>query len=148
MVLVHALKGGQKWKRRRKGHFQQLYVLASSTHKSIPKLAAIQVTVENCKGEALDYNTLYRKVDEVNKIDTKVSVKSFELIIPFLQEWQEMNPGSTVDWSVDSDSHIEHIFVYPHYTEQVLKHFHPVIVGLHYQTAQLHPPLSLEQSQG
>ena len=54
-----------------------------------PKLTDIHVTVENCKGESLDYNTLYRKVKEVNKFDTKVSVKSIELLIPFLQEWQQ-----------------------------------------------------------
>ena len=38
-----------------------------------------------------------------------------------------MNPGSTVDWSVDSDNHIKHVFVCQCYTECVLKHFHPII---------------------
>ena len=38
-----------------------------------------------------------------------------------------MNPGSTVDWNVDSENHIEHVFVCPYYTEHVLKHFHPII---------------------
>ena len=40
-------KGGWKWKKRRKGQFQQSYVLASSTHKSTPKPADLQITVEN-----------------------------------------------------------------------------------------------------
>ena len=120
-------KDGWKWKRRRKGQFQQSYVLASSTHKSTHKLADLQITVENYEGEELDYNTAYRKVDEVNKVDMKVTMKSFKLLIPFLQEWQERNPSSTVDWSVDSNNHIEHVFACPPYTEHVLKHFHLMI---------------------
>ena len=34
-------KGGRKWKKRRKGQFQQSYLLASLTHHSVPKPAAI-----------------------------------------------------------------------------------------------------------
>ena len=85
--VVDKAKGGQKWKRRRKGLFQDSYVLASSTHKSTPKSVDLQITVENYKGEHLDYNKAYWKVEEVNKVKTKVAVKSFELLIPFLQEW-------------------------------------------------------------
>ena len=47
----------------------------------------------------------------MNKVETYVSAKSFELLSPFLQEWQEMNPGSTVDWFVDDENQIEHVFV-------------------------------------
>ena len=120
-------KGGQKWKRRRKGQFQESDVLACSMHKYTPKPVDLQITVENYEGEHLDYNTAYGKFEEVNKVETNVSAKSFELLISFLQEWKEMNPGSTVDWLVDEDNQIEHIFVCPHYTEKVLKHVHPVI---------------------
>ena len=89
-------KGGRKWKKRRKGQFQQSYVLASSAHKSTPKPADIQIIVETYEGEDLQYNRAWKKVPEVNHIQMKVSVKSFKLLIPFLEEGQDMNPGSTV----------------------------------------------------
>ena len=54
-------KGGQKFKKRRKGEFQQSYVLASSTHKSSPKPADIQITAGNYEGEDLTYNISWRK---------------------------------------------------------------------------------------
>ena len=48
-------KGGRKWKKRRKGQFQQSYLLASSTHHSALKLADIQITAGNYEGEHITY---------------------------------------------------------------------------------------------
>ena len=42
-------KGGRKLKKRRKGQFQQSYLLASSTHRSSPKPADIQITAGTVK---------------------------------------------------------------------------------------------------
>ena len=69
-------KGGQKWKRR-KGQFHESYVLALSTHKSTPTPADLQITVENYKGENLDYNRAYWKVEEGNNVETNVSANYF-----------------------------------------------------------------------
>ena len=52
----------------------------------------------------------------------KVAAKSFELLIPFLEEWKDMNPGSTVDWKANHDNNVEHVLVCPHYIEHVLQH--------------------------
>ena len=56
-----------------------------------------------------------------------VADKSFKLLIPFLEEWKDVNPGSTVDWKVDCENSVEHIFICPAYTECVLQHLQPVI---------------------
>ena len=66
-------------------------------------------------------------MQEVNQVNKKVSTKSVKLFIPFLEVWKDMNPASTVDWKVDWDNNIEHMFICPHYTEHVLQHFHPII---------------------
>ena len=94
--------GGRKLKKRRKGQFQQSYILASLTHRSSPKPADIQITAGNYEGEDLTYNTSWRKCQEVKQVSTKVAEKTFELVISFLEEWKENNPQSMVEWVVDN----------------------------------------------
>ena len=65
-------KGGRKLKKRRKGHFQQSYILALSTHRSSPKPANIQIAAGNYEGKDLTYNTSWRKLQEVKQVTTKV----------------------------------------------------------------------------
>ena len=79
-------KGGRKLKKRRKGQFQQSYILASLTCKSSPKPADIQITAGNYEGEVLAYNTSWRKCQEVKEVSTKAAEKAFESVIPFLEE--------------------------------------------------------------
>ena len=81
----------------------EIYVLASLSHKSSPKPADIQITAGKYEGEILIYNTSWRKCQEVKQVSMKVVEKAFELVIPFLEEWKENNPQSTVEWSVDNN---------------------------------------------
>ena len=118
---------GRKLKKRRKGQFQQSYILASLTHRSSPKPADIQITTTNYEGEDLTYNTSWRKLQEVKEVSTKVVEKPFELVIPFLEEWKENNPQSTVEWVVNNQKCILHVFVCLAYMDQVLSYMHPVI---------------------
>ena len=83
--------------------------------------------MENYEGEDLNYNTAYQKVQEVNQVIMMVAAKSFELLIPFLEEWKDVNPGSTIDWKVNWENSVAHIFVCLHYTECVLQHLCLVI---------------------
>ena len=84
-------KGGRKWKKRRKGHFQQSYLLAgASTHHSVLKLAIIRIMAGNYQGEGITYNMSWRKLQEVEAVSKKVARKAFELVIPFLEDWKEI----------------------------------------------------------
>ena len=70
-------KGGRKWNKRRKGQFQQSYLLASSTHHSVPKPANIKITAGNDEGEDITYNTSWRKLEEVKADSKNVARKAF-----------------------------------------------------------------------
>ena len=70
-------KDGRKLKKRRKGQFQQSYILALSTHKSSPKPADIQITAGNYEGEDFTYITSWRKCQEVKEVSTKLAEKMF-----------------------------------------------------------------------
>ena len=63
----------------------------------------------------------------MNQVETVVAVKSFELLIPYLEQWKNVNPGSTVDLKDNQENSVEHVFVCLHYTECVLQHLCPVI---------------------
>ena len=110
-------KRGRKLKKRRKGQFQQSYLLASLTHRSSPKPADIQITAGNFEGEDITQNTSWRKLQEVKEVTRKVAEKALELVILFLEEWKENNPKSMVEWLVDDQKCIQHVFVCPAYTD-------------------------------
>ena len=63
----------------------------------------------------------------MKEITQKVVEKAFELVIPFLEESKESNPNSMVEWLVDDQNQIGHVFVCPAYTDEVLSYMHPVI---------------------
>ena len=91
--------------------------------KAAPKTADLKITADNYEGEDIEYNTAQRKLHEVNDIQIAAAVKSLELFIPFFEEWKDMNPRLVVDWQVNQENRIKHIFVCPYYTDQVLEHF-------------------------
>ena len=86
LIAESAAKGGWKFKKQRKGQFQQSYALASSTHKSSPKPADIQITTGNYEGEDLTYNMSWRKCQEVKEVSMKVVERAFGLVILFMEE--------------------------------------------------------------
>ena len=55
-------------------------------HTSAPMPANIQITAGNNEGEDISYNTLWRKLQEVEEVTRKVVEKAFKLLIPFLEE--------------------------------------------------------------
>ena len=105
--------GGRKWKKRRKGQFQQSFLLASMTHHSVPKPPDIKITAGNYEGEDITYNTSWTKLQEVKAVSKKVARKAFELVILFFEDWKDYNLESTVEWVVDEQICIQHIFVCP-----------------------------------
>ena len=70
-----------------------------------PKLSDIQIAVGNYEGEGLRYNTM-EGIKKVKEVSMNMAEKEFELVIPFLEEWKDMNPGSTIELHVDDRKHI------------------------------------------
>ena len=93
-------KGGRKWNKRRKGQFQQSYILASLTHHSV-KPADIKIMAGNYEREDITYNASWSKLQEVKAVSKQVAKKAFELVIPFFEDWKDNNQQSTVEWVVD-----------------------------------------------
>ena len=48
-----------------------------------------------------------------------VAAQSFKLLILFLEKWKDVNPGCTLNWKVNHENSVEHVFVCPHYTKHV-----------------------------
>ena len=98
-----------------------------STHCSVLKLADIQITAGNYEGEHVTYNMSWRKLQEVKAVSNKVARKVFELVIPFMEGWKENDQESTVEWVMDENKCIQHIFACPAFTDKVLSYMNPVI---------------------
>ena len=82
----------------------------------------------NCEGEDITYIMSWRKLQEVKAVSNKVARRALELVIPFLEDWKENNLDSTVEWVVDENKCIQHIYVCPAYTDKVLSYMCPVIL--------------------
>ena len=48
-----------------------------------------------------------------------VADQSFKLLILFLEEWKDVNPGSTLNRKVNHENSVEHEFVCPRCTKHV-----------------------------
>ena len=64
------------------------------------------------------------KVKVGNKVE---STKSYELIIPYLNEFKRLNPGSTAVYDVDENSAITKIFVCPGIMNNKLRYARPIM---------------------
>ena len=76
----------------------------------------------------MPYHQAWRVIQE-KKGETKMEeMKSYGLVIPFLESLKESNPGSTVEYEVDSStSQLKRLFFCPAYASDILQYLRPVI---------------------
>ena len=87
---------GRNGKKHHKGQLDKSFNLASLTHDDEPKPSDLKKTAAVHDGLIVSYNTAWRANNSVHTTQTIAALKSFELIILYLQWWNEENVRSTV----------------------------------------------------
>ena len=124
------LPNERKPKRRIKGRLDaaidQVAVLKAG--KPVPK--DVMKAAANLQGLTVTYKQSHRALQQVTKRKWELDKGSFQLIIPYLSKFEEMNPDSTVDYKLEIEAdgnYLNRLFVCPGIMKTTLRHVRPVI---------------------
>lgn len=98
---------------------------ALKSYKPVPN--DIVKAAKTLNGDRIKYDQAQKvllKVKGANKIESR---KSYELIIPYLEEFKKLNPGSTAVYDVDEKSSITKIFICPAIMNNKLRYARPTM---------------------
>jgi hypothetical protein len=115
-------KRKQRLKRNLKETLQQVLMVKNDgpMAKDVVKAAA------NVKGAAVTYNQGYRAIKAQDKVDVMSNNDSYEVIIPYLHQFQENNPGLEVHYDL-IDGKIDSLFLCPSIMNACLQFVRPVM---------------------
>jgi hypothetical protein len=118
---------GRAYKKRLKGRIEDSVDHAHNTQHTTPAAKDVMVTAGNYHAFEATYKQAYRAMQSVSKSKIEDDVSSFQLIIPYLERFKELNEGSTVDYEIDEGGHINRFFVCPAFMNNALRHARPVM---------------------
>ena len=79
------------------------------------------------QGMDLNYNQSHRALRAVFSSAWEQDKNSFQLLIPYLKKFDELNPGSSVKYERDADYHIERVFICPGFMKETLRYVRPMM---------------------
>ena len=88
-TVLEKAKDHRKWKICRKGQLDVSYNLVSSTHSLELKPRDSKMTAAKYGRQDIEYETAWRKIKKEDDLPVKTEVKSYELMIPFLKNWNQ-----------------------------------------------------------
>jgi MULE transposase domain len=112
------VKNVKEWKKKEETTIERKFV--GPMAKDVVKAAA------NVKGAAVTYNQGYRAVKAQDKDDVMSNNDSYEVIIPYLHQFQENNPGLRVHYDL-IDGKIDSLFLCPSIMNACLWFVRPVM---------------------
>jgi len=92
--------------------------------KPVPK--DVIKAAANVEGYAATYDQSFRAIRSIISRKLQQDELGFQLIIPYLQKFMQLNPGSTVRYEMDGNN-ISHIFVCPGIMKTTMKNVRPVM---------------------
>lgn len=120
-------KGGRRWKKRNRVLMKNVYGRVITTKSDPPQAADMIKTAATMLGEDIKYFPAYRKLRSENFASTVAATKAFELISPYLEKFNLVNPGATTHVEVDNEDRVVSLFVCPAFMNNNLKYVRPVI---------------------
>jgi hypothetical protein len=127
-------KGGRAHKKRLKGRLEPVVDHVSTVKHDKPIAKDLMKAAASLAHVSPTYHQSYRVVRDVSQRRWEAHEISFQMIIPYLDKFQELNPGSTTKYETRG-LHIERLFVCPGMMKTTLRHVRPVMsldAALHY----------------
>ena len=121
------LPKGRLPKKRLKGRTEVVVdeVAAVKDEKPVPR--DVMKAAAKRSGIDLTYNQAYRAVASVAAKRWDEDKVSFQMIIPYLKKFVELNPGSTIDYSKDDQQRITRLFLCPGIMKTTMMYVRPVM---------------------
>ena len=118
---------GRAYKKRLKGRIEESIDHAHNTKHSRPGAKDIVVTAGNYHSLETTYKQAHRAMEGVLRKKLEDDVSSFQLIVPYLQKFRDLNDGATVEHEVDEDGRVQRLFVCPAFMNSAIRHARPVM---------------------
>jgi hypothetical protein len=99
-------------------------VIMVKEHDPIPK--DVVKAAENVSGKGITYNQGFHPITMAKTINNEVDNDSYQLIVPYLHQFQEKNPGAEVHYQL-VDGKIESLFICPSFMNASLWYIRPVM---------------------
>lgn len=114
-------RAGRRQKTRRRDWLEESITDVSQVKegKVVPK--DIVKAASNIHGLVANYNQSFRALKRINGHSSENEKLSFQLIIPYLKKFKELNPNSVVKWTRDQDNQYAAIVSLPRHYERQFK---------------------------
>jgi hypothetical protein len=123
---VTSAKGGRSLKRRVKGKIQPSVNSVAVVKDGPPRPKDVMKAAANLHGITATYQQSYRAIDTTQSHMAEKSMRSFQLLHPYLQRFSEVNHGCTTTVS-DAENHIQKLFVCPRFMDEAIRFVRPVM---------------------
>lgn len=117
---------GRAYKKRMKGRIDASVDEVAAVIDGKPKPKDVVKASAHLKGLTATYHQAYRAIERTSLQNWEQDKSSFQLVIPYLQKFQELNEESTVRFEKDGD-HLSRIFVCPGIMKSTMRHVRPVM---------------------
>ena len=120
-------KDGRQWKKRRYTKLNNLLIQVLKTKSGHPTPADVIKTAANESGLILTYMTAYRAIASDAGAGCQLSVRSFQQMVPYLEEMKKCNPMSVNGCTKSTTNELVDVFLFPHFMNDALKFVRPVV---------------------
>lgn len=117
---------GRAYKKRMKGRLDASVDEVSAIVDGKPKPKDVMKASAHLKGIPTTYHQAYRAIVRTTLQNWQQDKSSFQLVIPYLQKFQDLNEESTVQYEKDGD-HLSRIFVCPGIMKSTMRFVRPVM---------------------
>ena len=118
---------GRSYKKRIKGRVESAVDQVAITKDGKPVSRDVQKASANLNGVTLSYKQAYHVIEDLRRSQYEEDKFSFELIIPYIQKFLHLNPGSTVSYVREEDRSLDRVFVCPSVMKESLRYVRPIM---------------------
>ena len=122
-------KDGRALKRRMKSWVESSVDDVIVVKDAEPVAKDVMKASANLKGRRTTYNQGYRAIADITSKRWEEDKSSFELVIPYLEKFAQLNPDSTTKYETDGNGslNIKRVFVCPGIMKTTLRYVRPVM---------------------
>ena len=118
---------GRLPKKRLKGRMEGIVDEVAAIKDEKPVAKDVMKAAAKRNGMDVTYNQAYRAVANVSARRWEEDKVSYQMIVPYLKKFVELNPGSTVDYSKDNQQRITRLYLCPGIMKSTMMHVRPVM---------------------
>lgn len=118
---------GRAHKRRLKGRVEGSVEKVESVKDGEPQPKDVMKTAANLDGLVTTYNQSFRAIQAIRSSRSEENKLSFQLIQPYLNNFMELNPGSTTRTETDGQNNMKRVFLCPAMMDTSMRYVRPVM---------------------